>query len=189
MPFPVYNVATDFAGVLDQRSLWSDLQAAGVPLPDSMAIDDTGETLTLIYSVAPDSAAKIAIDAVTAAHGDDPLELAKNRKLAAIDARTSEMIGDGFVYASKQFSLSLPSQSKMIGSHQIKDNPALVYPLKWNTKNDDDSHELNNAAELDGFYLTALGTIRARLDSGTELKDQVRAAADIAAVDAVVDDR
>ena len=117
----------------------------------------------------------------------DALPEAKAAKIAAIDERTAELIANGFVYASKPFSLSLPAQSKMIGTHQIKDHPALAYPLKWNTKDDDDAYELQDAAELDAFYLTGLATIRSYLDSGTALKDLVRAAATVADVNAVED--
>lgn len=117
------------------------------------------------------------------------LDAKKTEKIAAIDERTAELIGDGFVYGSKAFSLSLPSQAKMMGTHQVKDHPALTYPIKWNSKDDLDFYELQNAADLESFYLTGLGTVRAHLDSGTALKDQVRAALTIADVAAIVDTR
>jgi hypothetical protein len=121
--------------------------------------------------------------------GTNELEVARAKKVAAIDARTDELISLGFTYASKQFSLTLTAQAKMMGTHQVKDNPALVYPINWNTIDDADVYAIQNAADLAGFYLTGLGTVRARLDSGTALKDQVRAAATVAAVDAIVDSR
>ena len=77
----------------------------------------------------------------------------------------------------------------MMGTHQIKDDPALTYPLDWNTIDDLDVYAIPDAATLDGFYLTGVGTIRAHLDSGTALKTSVRAATTIAEVDAVVDNR
>jgi hypothetical protein len=39
------------------------------------------------------------------------------------------------------------------------------------------------------MYLTALTTKKAHLDSGTALKDQIRAAADTSAVNAIIDNR
>jgi hypothetical protein len=113
----------------------------------------------------------------------------KQTRYAEIDARTDELIAAGFTYASKQFSLSLASQNKMMGTHQVKDDPALTYPVEWNTIDDTDSYSIADAADLDAFYLQALGTVRAHLDSGTSLKNSIRAAADTAAVDAVVDSR
>jgi hypothetical protein len=113
----------------------------------------------------------------------------KQEKLGEIDARTDELIALGFNYASRQFSLGELAQIKMIGTHQIKGNPALSYPINWNSIDDSDVYSIANEADLDGFYLTGVGTLRARLDSGTALKDSVRAAADVAAVDAVVDGR
>lgn len=117
------------------------------------------------------------------------LQVLKNAKIKAIDARTDQLIAAGFTFASKQFSLTLSSQSKMIGTHQVKDNPSLTYPIRWNTIDDEDYLDIIDAATLDGFYLTGLGTIRAHLDSGTSLKDQVRAAATVDDVLAVVDTR
>jgi hypothetical protein len=120
---------------------------------------------------------------------DGGLEAARGIKIKAIDARTEELIALGFTYASKVFSLSIPSQSKMTAAHQIKDDVAFIYPVVWNTISDDSTYSIADATDMGGFYMTAIGTIRARLDSGTALKDSARAAADIAAVDAVVDTR
>ena len=113
----------------------------------------------------------------------------KNAKCAAIDTRTAELIDQGFSYSSKTFSLSLASQSMLEGSYPVKNHVSLTYPIVWNTIDDLDTISLADATDLENFYLTALGTFRARRDSGTTLKDQVRAASTIAAVDAVVDSR
>ena len=78
---------------------------------------------------------------------------------------------------------------KMTGAHEVKDDAALTYPIVWNTIDDGDTVSLADAAALDAFYLTAVGELRGHLDSGTDLKDDVRAAADAEAVDAVVDSR
>lgn len=113
----------------------------------------------------------------------------KHMRISEIDQRTEELIAAGFTYASKQFSLSLPAQLKMTGTHQIKDDVALTYPINWNSIDDTDVYAIANAADLDVFFLTGVGTLRAHLDSGTALKDSARAAANVAAVDAVVDTR
>lgn len=117
------------------------------------------------------------------------LDNIKSAKNVAIDGKTTSLIDIGFTYAAKQFSLSLPSQIKLIGAHELKDDAALTYPITWNTIDDFDKHDIDNATALDNFYKTALGTIRAHLDSGTALKNQIRAATTIAEVDAVVDNR
>ena len=78
---------------------------------------------------------------------------------------------------------------KMAGAHQLKDDQALVFPINWNTKGDEDTYTIADSADLHAFYLTAVGTLRSHLDSGTVLKDAVRAATTIAAVDAVEDNR
>jgi len=132
----------------------------------------------------------VTLDALVATHkAIDTITRHQNIKIKEIDGRTGELIGDGFVYGCKVFSLSGNAQRKMIGTHEIKDHPALVYPVEWNTKDDLGSVLLSDAAELDAFYLTGLGTMRARIDSGTLLKRDVRNAVTKAEVHAVVDNR
>ena len=130
-----------------------------------------------------------AMDATVAAHDPEGLDAAKTKKAALIDKRTDELIAAGMTHAGKKFSLSLASQMKMVGSHEARDEPAFSYPVSWNTLDDKDKHNIADSAELHTFYLTAMGTIRAHLDSGTAIKDQVRAATTVAAVEAVEDPR
>ena len=95
----------------------------------------------------------------------------------------------GFTYSSNQFSLSVEAQSKMTGAHGVRSDPALSYPIEWNTIDDLATISIATPAALDAFYLTGVGAARTHLDSGTALKDDVRAAATITAVEAVTDTR
>ncbi len=61
--------------------------------------------------------------------------------------------------------------------------------MTYNTLDDMGAVSLANAQEVRNFFLTALATYRAAIDSGSALKAQVRAASTEAEVDAVVDDR
>ncbi len=188
MPFPIYSVAADTMGVACVPVLDAELVTAGPYDTNFIGVSITGDVLVVHFDAEP-SAANITTVVDTLAAHDVALPVAKQDKIVDIDRRTEELISLGFTYSAKQFSLSLPSQSKMIASHQIKDDPAFTYPANWNSIDDTDVYAIVDAADLDAFYLTAIGTIRAHLDSGTVLKDGVRAAADVAAVDAVVDSR
>ena len=117
------------------------------------------------------------------------LEERKARKMKHIDARTGALIGQGFAYAAKQFSLSTEAQARLMGSHQVRDDPALVYPIEWNEKGDEGHYDIADAADMHGFYLTALGTYRAHVDAGTALKDAVRGAATLEELNAIEDER
>lgn len=110
-------------------------------------------------------------------------------KYLEIDKRTGELIAAGFFYAGFQFSLSTEAQSRLMGLNQVRDHPMITYPVKWNNLDDTHVYNLANADEVLTFYLTAVGTYRTHVDSGTALKQQVRDAANKAAVDAVVDNR
>jgi len=113
----------------------------------------------------------------------------KYTRIVEIDKKTDLIISNGFTYSSKQFSLSIQAQSKMTAAYQLKDNPALVYPIEWNTIDDSDSYSIIDSSDLNSFYLTAIGTIRAILDSGTNLKKQIREATTVSEVNAIVDNR
>jgi hypothetical protein len=136
----------------------------------------------------------ITLDAVVVAQqaAFDPLPVLKARRFAEIEARTDQLIALGFEYppASGNFySLDLASQLRTLGVDHSKDFPELTYPVRWSTVNKMEAVDLANAAATRGFFLTALGTLRGRIDSGTVLYDAIRAATTKAEIDAVVDTR
>jgi hypothetical protein len=106
-----------------------------------------------------------------------------------IDARTEELILNGFSYASKVFSLSQNAQINILALHETRNDPALIYPIEYSTLNDSDNYFVIDADDLHSMYLTALATKKAHVDSGTLIKDSIRAAVDEAAVDAIIDNR
>jgi len=151
----------------------------------------SGSALSAIFADALTAGEIDTLDGTVAAHkaAFSALPQAKAEKISAIDSRTADLIGLGFTFGGKQFSLSMAAQSKIMGSHQIRDDVNFTYPVEWNTIDDADKLSIADSATLHGFYLTALGTMRTRLDSGTVLKQQVRDAVDLAGVAAVVDNR
>ena len=128
-----------------------------------------------------------AIDKWGSVATDDTLSGHKVAKNKEIDKRTGEIISMGFVYATKVYSLSNNAQLNLLGI-DIKRNDGIL-PITFNTIDDLDEVTLTTATEIDGFFMTALGTKKAHLDSGTSLKLQVRNAIDKAGVDAVIDNR
>lgn len=150
--------------------------------PDLSAVEDVDRVFWVIED---DSVREMTATEKDANH----LAQHKSEKYVTFDVKTDALIAQGFIYAESSFSLSDQAQNRIMGSHQARDDAAFVYPLKWNTLDDLDVLEIADSATLHAFYLTALGTYRAHVDSGTALKDQVRAATTIAGVDAVVDSR
>ena len=124
-------------------------------------------------------------DAVDAAR----LPELKVAKSAAIDARTAELIAQGFAYDGEVFSLSLCAQSNLEGIYPVRNEAGVSWPIQWSTLDNAAVYSIPDAAAFEAFYFAALGTKRARLDSGNALKAQVAAAASKAEVDAVEDNR
>lgn len=120
------------------------------------------------------------------------LAAAKAARLAAIDVRTDALIALGFRFPpapeGNLFSLAPSAVQQLIGAYAGREHPLFTYPVKWGAL-DGTSVTLPDAASLEMFYLVAVGTVRARLDSGQALKEQVVAAQTLAEVEAVVDNR
>ena len=100
-----------------------------------------------------------------------------------------EKIKLGFSYASKVFSLSANAQTNILALDNTKDDPALSYPIGYSTKDDSEHYDVVDATDLHNMYLTALATKKSWVDSGTVLKDAVRAAIDENAVSLIIDNR
>jgi hypothetical protein len=116
----------------------------------------------------------------------------KELKTNAIDRVTGELISLGFEFppaSGKIFSLSTSAQTNILALDNTRDDPAMTYPISYNTIDDKDVYSVPDSVTLHNMYLTALSTKKSHLDSGTALKDLVRSAVDKAGVDAVVDNR
>ena len=116
----------------------------------------------------------------------------KRLKINSIDRRTGELIALGFEFPASSgniFSLSASAQTNILALDNTRDDPAMVYPINYNTIDDKDVYQVIDSATLHNMYLTALSVKKGHLDSGTSLKDLVRAATTETEVDAVVDNR
>lgn len=113
----------------------------------------------------------------------------KELRYHEIDQRTGELISQGFTYQSKVFSLSANAQTNILALDNSRDDPALIYPINYNTIDDLDSYDVVDSNDLHSMYLTALQTKKGHVDSGTVLKDTIRNAVDQQAVDLIIDAR
>jgi hypothetical protein len=112
----------------------------------------------------------------------------KQLKFNAIDEKSGDLIlSGGFNYGGIDFSLRLTSQINLLGVEIKRNDPIL--PITFNSVDNTQEIVLSTAADVDNFFMSALGQKKAFLDSGTALKDEVRAATDKTEVDAVIDNR
>ena len=181
-----YTISTDVTeGVVTAPVLHNEIEdSANVNSFEGIEVD--GDSLH-VYGASFSN--ETALNALVLAHGEVTLATYKSIKSDAIDTRSEEIISAGYTYAGKQFSLSANAQTNILAMHTIREDPAVTYPVTFNTIDDDDVYNVANSADMHGMFLTALGTKKAVLDSGTALKDSVRTATDKAGVDAVVDNR
>ena len=111
--------------------------------------------------------------------------------VAAIDARTQELIAGGFEYAGARFSMSEAAQRNWIALASGLANAMLPFPLTVSILGET-SHVLQSANELKALlaaYLAYQADPSQPLAAGRALKERVTAAATVAEVEAVVDDR
>jgi hypothetical protein len=109
----------------------------------------------------------------------------KEYRYNQIDAKTSELIQQGFTYDSKQFSLSLPAQTNW---HAIKNQKSeFTFPVTVSTL-DNSGYDLSQA-NVDVFWQQGKDTLKGYIDTGRVLKKQIFDAPDIASVNAIIDNR
>lgn len=121
------------------------------------------------------------------AHPSRALAARKTARCAEIDQRTKELFAEGYEHAGKTFSLSLESQSNLNGA--AMNAAALPYPFTINTIDDTDEYAIADADDMLALYGAAFTRKSTLIAGDAALKSAVRAAADEAAVNAVVDDR
>lgn len=121
--------------------------------------------------------------------GVDWLESYKLQRFSEINERTAELIESGYTYSGFNFSLSDRAQTNILALYSTKDDPILTYPIKFNTIDDLNTFDAVNASDIANMYYSALATKKSYLDSGTVLKEQIRAATTQAEVDSISDIR
>ena len=175
-----YSKSADFP-----NGIWPDILQDEIfaVIPTVLSIDTSHSAVDIYFSAEPDDA---ILDGVIAAHG---LSGTKGVKIDAIDARTRELVAEGFQFSGQTFSLSASAQSTLLGLNAVRDDPALTYPIIYNNLDDTGVLSITDSTMMRNFFLTALGTCRAKIDSGTSLKEQVHAATTVAQVNAIVDNR
>lgn len=132
------------------------------------------------------------LDSTVEAHDPSDIKHQKPDRIRAIDQRTTQLIDKGFEFppgSGVRYSLSVESQSKLLGMDSLRDDPLFTYPVVYNSIDDLGEIAIPDSATIHSFFLMAVGTYRAHLDSGTALKAQIRAATTQEELDAVVDDR
>ena len=115
------------------------------------------------------------------------LETNKTKGILEVDRRTQELITQGFVYATKTFSLSLEAQINWTNVPAVA--ATLTYPHRTYVKDDTDYHDFADSTELMAAYLAAVSTKQSHRNSGNTLKGQINDAVDQAALGAIVDSR
>jgi len=161
------------------------LEIISTAVPTVCPVDD-GDTLRAESATVLQQGIRTNEDGYYTEVSLDNYKLLKNN---AIDDRTGELISSGYNFTGKQFSLSANAQTNILALDNSRDDPALTFPIEYNTIDDADSFFIPDSTTLHGMYLTALATKKGVVDSGTSLKNQVRAAIDEAEVDAVIDNR
>lgn len=178
-------------GAWDVRTYELSLSLESVFPGKRFVVRASGTVAQVVFEDALTPAEEVLLDAAVTAHKQNTDALARAQRifLENIDKRTDELIEQGFSFGGHMFSLSVEAQIRVEGMDRLRTDPVCVYPVEWNALDDGASVSLADAAALHNFFLTAVGTLRARVDSGTVLKNQVRAATSLAELNAITDNR
>ena len=192
MAFPTYSVAGDTVnGTVLESQLDAEVRAAGPYDSDFNGVFLTGDVITMLFAGAISGGQETTVDGVVAAHAAPTvLDKAKTNKATLIDQRTVQLIDTGFESpgASGDFYEVTGDSGKYLLMLDLF-KASIAFPVVINTIDNLGKISLADIAALDTFVSGALGFVRGHEDSGTVIKDSIRAAADLAAVAAIVDPR
>lgn len=187
-----YSITNDTAsGSLCQDLLDAALSADSTigNLYDGLRTDN--DNLYIIFT-SDLGANKSIADSIVNTHDFNILSKNKEDRIKAIDKKTDSLIEAGFEYPPSSgiiHSASQESQLSISGVHQMRDDPAMTYPIRFNSKDDLSYYDVTSSTDIHNMALTAFGHVKGCIDSGTTLKDQIRAATNQAELDAIVDNR
>lgn len=177
-----YSVENDIVShSVDLEKLTSEISNANCT-SGQLSLILSGDVLSIYYGAILD---QNALDALVHNHSAITLDDNKAAKIIEIDKHTDAIIAQGFGYDSNRFSLSIEAQMNWSGLYTFQS--IFSWPMGVTTL-DNTTYELAQA-NLIPFIVTASTVIATAIGSGRALKIAVNAAADQAALDAVVDSR
>lgn len=115
------------------------------------------------------------------------LDELKAAKKLEIDTKTDQLIEAGIIHNSVDFKINLEKEITALGLNSARMAGADMAGKKFRAK--DQTYTFVDTADFDAWFNAAFTRVESLLISGSELKDQVDAAADQAALDAIVDNR
>lgn len=121
------------------------------------------------------------------------LDNLQNKRYEEIDEKTQELILLGFEYPASSgniFSLTANAQRLYMVIKNISEDIGYTdYPIKKTVMDDSFDYSITDATDAKSMYDTSLLKIKSKIDSGITLKAQIRDAATIAAINAIIDNR
>lgn len=200
------SVATHFGGNdPDVPEFLAELDAAD-PLPAAthqgglvtcldMTLDDDDplrvdeDAVCIPTDIAP-TGVELA-DLVTVANDHVPsaqLDVNKATRARQVDRRTAQLVREGFVHSASGATLSAtPIAGLSYAAYKLAPT---TFPLKFkNIDNTDASISIANQGEMDSLYAEYETHLETQRESGRDLVEQIIAAVDQAALDAVADAR
>lgn len=101
----------------------------------------------------------------------------QNHFVNTIDVETNRRIEDeGFEFppgSGKRFGSTIYAQTEWLGAYAFKDHSQFTYPVEVRTIDDAENISLADAAAVEGYVLTLLGTVRYKLNAGRTAKQSV----------------
>lgn len=187
----IYSISQDFSQGFSHTTFTAEINADATLAPLYVGTDVLGDVVTVVFTVTLDSVQEAILDGIVSAHNaQGGLLDAKELKFAEIDQKTKFLIETGTVsFQSKSVKISSNRQLTTLVLFNQRTDATQAYPVVLSAANNTDTISLANATEVENWHTSLAGAVQSILDSGHTLKEQVRAAIDIAGVDAVVDNR
>ena len=178
----IYSISTDIdAGTVNSSKLHEEIKISNT-INGFAGISTFQGNLKVIGDTLIDES---GLDTIVQTHTPISLDEKKVQKCDAIDARTDAIIGEGFLFDGKQFSLSTEAQTNWLGMLVLQS--VLTWPFGITSQ--DEHTYLLTQENLPLFVGTGMLVIKNAVDSGRALKSAAVDATTPEELDAVVDTR
>lgn len=185
-----YDIPSTFPNGLNLDVLTAAIKASSLG-PYSLGASTLGEVCSIYFTIALDAAQLATLQGCIDVVNNPTVQLdnAKIAKCGQIDQKTNEILARGYLWDGVVLSLSLGAQTRLNGIYATRLDPPGGYPVIWNSLDDLSFVTLADANDVVSMHDAAGDRLRSVVDSGTAIKDEVRACTTIAQVEAIVDPR
>lgn len=182
-----YNIADITSGSLNLNKLNEEIEASSFVYEFKNIVNNKTDNTISVYGEELNN--ELGLDNLVLNHNEFDLSELKESRYDEIDLRTVELIGGGFVFDGKSFSLSTQAQNNWTNIFSNKEtfNAFGSFPMEISTK-DSDVYQLQYS-DVTSFWAAGMVAVKTPYNVGGNLKKSIFDASTVEEVNSIIDNR